>query len=68
MQTTFQDDLLGVGASRLRASGAITADAKSVVVAFGQGDDALWRLELFRLSCLPPTARARPVCRQSARS
>jgi hypothetical protein len=32
MPTTFQDDLLEVGASSLRASGAITADATSVVV------------------------------------
>ena len=37
MATTFQDDLLEVSASRLRASGAITADATSVVVTFGQG-------------------------------
>jgi hypothetical protein len=43
MPTTFQDDLLEVSASRLRAAGAITADATSVVVTFGQGDDALRR-------------------------
>jgi hypothetical protein len=43
MPTTFQDDLLEVSVSRLRASGAITADATSVVVSFGQGDDALRR-------------------------
>jgi hypothetical protein len=41
MPTTFQDDLLEVSASRLRASGAIKADPTSVVVTFGQGDDAL---------------------------
>ena len=41
MPTTFQDDLLEVSASRLRASGAIAPDATSVVVTFGQGDDAL---------------------------
>jgi hypothetical protein len=43
MPTIFQDDLLEVSASRLRAIGAITADATSVVVSFGQGDDALRR-------------------------
>jgi hypothetical protein len=43
MPTTFQDDLLEVSVSRLRASGAIAADATSVVVTFGQGDDALRR-------------------------
>jgi hypothetical protein len=68
MPLTFQDDLETVSASRLRASGAITADATSFVVTFGQGDDALRRLELFRLSCLPQTGRVGLVCRQSARS
>ena len=34
MPTTFQDDLLEVSASRLRASGAVTADATSVVITF----------------------------------
>jgi hypothetical protein len=43
MPTPFQDDLETVSVSRLRASGAITADATSVVVSFGQGDDALRR-------------------------
>jgi hypothetical protein len=43
MPTTFQDDLETVNVSRLRASGAITADASSVVVSFGQDDDALRR-------------------------
>jgi hypothetical protein len=43
MPTTFQDDLETVSVSRLRAMGAITADATSVVVTFGQGDDALRR-------------------------
>jgi hypothetical protein len=43
MPATFQDDLETVSASRLRASGAITADATSVVVSFGQGSDALRR-------------------------
>jgi hypothetical protein len=43
MPRTFQDDLLEVSVSRLRASGAITADATSVVVTFGQGGDALRR-------------------------
>jgi hypothetical protein len=33
MQTTFQDDLETVNVSRLRASGAITADATRVVAA-----------------------------------
>jgi len=39
----FQDDLLEVSVSRLRASGAITPDATSVIVSFGQGGDALRR-------------------------
>jgi hypothetical protein len=43
MPTTFQDDLLEVSVSGLRASGAIAADATSVVIAFGQGDNALRR-------------------------
>jgi hypothetical protein len=43
MATTFQDDLLEVSVSRLRASGAITADATSVVLSLRQGDDALRR-------------------------
>ena len=43
MQTTFQDDLESVNVSKLRAMGAMTADATSVVVSFGQGDDALRR-------------------------
>jgi hypothetical protein len=40
MPTPVQDDLLEVSVSRLRASGAIAADTASVVIAFGQGDDA----------------------------
>jgi hypothetical protein len=40
MPTTFQDDLETVNVSQLRAMGAVTADATSVVVTFGQGDDA----------------------------
>jgi hypothetical protein len=43
MPATFQDDLETVKVSKLRASGAITADATSVVVTFGQGDDAFRR-------------------------
>jgi hypothetical protein len=43
MPTTSQDDSLEVSVSRLCASGAITEDATSVVICFGQGDDALRR-------------------------
>jgi hypothetical protein len=43
MPTTFQDDLETVNVSKLRAMGAVTADATSVAVSFGQGDDALRR-------------------------
>ena len=39
----FQDDLPSVSISRLRASGVVTSDMESVVVAFGEGDDALRR-------------------------
>ena len=39
----FQDDLPSVSISRLRASGVVTSDTKSVDIAFGEGDDALRR-------------------------
>jgi hypothetical protein len=39
----FQDDLETINVSKLRAMGAIAADATSVIVSFGQGDDALRR-------------------------
>jgi hypothetical protein len=39
MQTTFQEDLETLNVSKLRASGAITADVTRVV-SFGLGDDA----------------------------
>jgi hypothetical protein len=44
MSRLFQDDLpTSPSASRLRASGALTAGMKSVVVEFGGGEDALKR-------------------------
>ena len=39
----FQDDLPSVRLSRLRASGLVTSDMKTVVIVFGEGDDALRR-------------------------
>jgi hypothetical protein len=39
----FQDDLPSVSASRLRASGVVTRDMKSVVILFGEGEGALRR-------------------------
>ena len=49
----FQDDLPSVSASRLRASGVVTSDMKSVVVAFGDGDDALRREVKLRHMAFP---------------
>jgi hypothetical protein len=57
MPTTFQDDLLEVNVSRLRASGAIRADATSVVVTVGQGDDALQREVRVVRRRFPPIAQ-----------
>jgi hypothetical protein len=39
----FQDDLASVSISRLRASGVVTRDTKSVEIVFGKGDDGLRR-------------------------
>jgi hypothetical protein len=39
----FQDDLASVSISRLRASGVVTSDTKSVYIVFGEGDDGLRR-------------------------
>ena len=39
----FQDDLLSVSISPMRASGVVTLDTECVVVAFGEGDSALKR-------------------------
>jgi hypothetical protein len=39
----FQDDLASVSISRLRASGVVTGDTKSVDIVFGEGDDGLRR-------------------------
>jgi hypothetical protein len=39
----FQDDLPSVSISPMRASGVVTADMEWVVVAFGEGEDALKR-------------------------
>jgi hypothetical protein len=39
----FQDDLVSVSISRLRASGVVTSDTKSVDVVFGEGDEGLRR-------------------------
>jgi hypothetical protein len=39
----FQDDLPSVGISRLRASGVVTSNTKSVEVVFGEGNDGLRR-------------------------
>jgi hypothetical protein len=40
----FQDDLLtSPSVSRLRASGVGDWNTKSVLISFGEGDDALWR-------------------------
>ena len=39
----FQDDLASVNISRLRASGLVTSDTKSVEIAFGEGDASLRR-------------------------
>jgi hypothetical protein len=39
----FQDDLASVSISRLRASGVVTSDTKSVEIVFGEGDEGLRR-------------------------
>jgi hypothetical protein len=39
----FQDDLASVSISRLRASGFVTSDTKSVDIIFGEGDEGLRR-------------------------
>jgi hypothetical protein len=39
----FQDDLASISISRLRASGVVTRDTKSVEVVFGDGNDGLRR-------------------------
>ena len=39
----FQDDLSSVSISRLRASGVVTSDMKSVDIVLGEGDDLLRR-------------------------
>jgi hypothetical protein len=39
----FQDDLASVSISRLRASGIVTRDTKSVEIVFGEGHDGLRR-------------------------
>jgi hypothetical protein len=39
----FQDDLASVSISRMRASGVVTSDTKSVELVFGKGDDGLRR-------------------------
>jgi hypothetical protein len=44
MHSLFQDDLLTAPSiSLLRASGAVTADMGSVIVTFGEGENALKR-------------------------
>jgi hypothetical protein len=43
MARVFQDDLVAVNASRLRALGVISPDAISAIVCFGDGDGALKR-------------------------
>jgi hypothetical protein len=39
----FQDDLASVSISRLRASGVVTRDTRSVEIVFGEGNDGLKR-------------------------
>ena len=39
----FQDDLVSVSISRLRASGVVTRNTKWADIVFGEGDDGLWR-------------------------
>ena len=39
----FQDDLASVSVSRLRASGVVTSDTKSVDIVFGEDNDGLSR-------------------------
>ena len=39
----FQDDLPSISISRLRASGVVTSDTKSVDIVFGEGNDGLRR-------------------------
>jgi hypothetical protein len=39
----FQDDLASVSISRMRASGVVTSDTKSVEIVFGKGADSLRR-------------------------
>jgi hypothetical protein len=68
MPTTFQDDLETINVSKLRAGGAITADATRVAVSFGQGDDA-HRPELRAVHRKFPNGGGRsffvgPVCRR----
>jgi hypothetical protein len=42
----FQDDLLSVSISPMRSAGVVTPDMELVVVAFGEGDNALKRANL----------------------
>jgi hypothetical protein len=39
----FQDDLASISISRLRASGVVASDTKSVEIVFGEGHDGLRR-------------------------
>jgi hypothetical protein len=50
----YRDDLLAVGVSRLRASGVITPESTSVVIAFGEGADALRREVRVAHQLFPP--------------
>lgn len=43
MHRLFQDDFASVSISRLRASGVVTGDTKSVEIVFGEGSDGLRR-------------------------
>jgi hypothetical protein len=43
VHSLFQDDLASVSISRLRASGVVTSDMRSVNIVFGEGDDGLAR-------------------------
>jgi hypothetical protein len=64
----FQDELASVG--RLRASGVVTSDTKSLHIVFGEGDDGL-RREVKVVHCSFPNGGewsfyVRPACKWRA--
>jgi hypothetical protein len=55
----FQDDLASVSISRLRASGFVTSDTKSVDIIFGEGDEASGARSRLFTAAFPTAANGR---------